>query len=78
MFPVLPINVTSSFRKRWKKELCVYKHFVDKDKTFVPRNQDPDCYYSKKYQRNFNRGKIRDLSKNLKPEWKVPQGRFLR
>ena len=55
-----------------------YKYFVHKDKLFVPRNQDPDCYYNKKYQRRLLRGKSRDLSKNLKPEWKIPEGRFLR
>ena len=63
--PALPINVTSSYKKYWKREneeLCNFKHIF---KPIQNRSKRSKRYYGKDYQLVFNKADLLQTLKNL-------------
>ena len=83
-FPTLPISVTSSYSKHWKRdndELCNFYH------AFVPngnqrRSKRSKRYFGKEFQLLFNRGdllqKLNDLSSFLNKDKQIEFRSFYR
>ena len=81
--PTLPMSVTSSYSKHWKRdndELCNFYH------AFIPtenqrRSKRSKRYFGKEFQLSFNRGellqKLNDLSSYLNKEKQIPCSFFL-
>ena len=74
----MPLNVTSSYKKRWKferDELCKFNHIYHRD--FI-KHQDDNRYHSKDFQKQFNRKNVSDMSSYSKNKRISPANNFIR
>ena len=75
----LPLNVTSSYKNYWQRQLLTNFKHPYKNVIFSNNQKNKyNRYHDKDFQKQFRRKSTNDLSDCLKPTWTAPTSTFLR